>query len=125
MEIDIRNIKKKNNTGLADERVLCAASAYDKKFYLNPRFSSLPESIKDELKIISVLFTEETGGILTMIYDDDGSLYLYPSHNDTDVYYDEISCGLEIKKMQKERKELFESLEEYYKAFYMNKEQKQ
>ena len=37
--------------------VLCASSAYDKKFYLNEDFSKLPDEIKDELKIMCVLFT--------------------------------------------------------------------
>lgn len=38
-----------------DLDVLCAASSYDKKFYLNEDFGALPDSIKDELKIMCVL----------------------------------------------------------------------
>ena len=30
--------------------VLCASSAYEKKFYLNEDFHALPEQIKQELK---------------------------------------------------------------------------
>ena len=30
--------------------VLCASSAYEKKFYLNEAFDKLPEDIKNELK---------------------------------------------------------------------------
>lgn len=41
-----------------EEVVLCGASAYNKKFYLNQDFKGLPDSIKDELKIMCVLFTE-------------------------------------------------------------------
>ena len=48
--------------------VLCASSAYEKKFYLNEAFDKLPEDIKNELKIMCVLFTEEVGGILTRCY---------------------------------------------------------
>ena len=32
-----------------EEVVLCAASAYEEKFYLNPEFDALPESVKQEL----------------------------------------------------------------------------
>ena len=32
-----------------EEVVLCASSAYEKKFYLNEEFSRLPEDIKNEL----------------------------------------------------------------------------
>lgn len=46
-----------------EEVVLCGASAYNKKFYLNQDFKGLPDSIKDELKIMCVLFTEDIGGI--------------------------------------------------------------
>ena len=36
--------------------VLCGANAYEQKYYFNETFSGLPDSIKDELHIISVLF---------------------------------------------------------------------
>ena len=36
--------------------VLCAASAYDEKFYFNQDFDALPESIKEELKIICAFY---------------------------------------------------------------------
>ena len=42
-----------------EEVVLCGASAYNKKFYLNEDFKGLPEQIKNELKIMCVLFTED------------------------------------------------------------------
>ena len=32
-----------------EEIVLCAASAYEQKFYLNSEFDSLPENIRQEL----------------------------------------------------------------------------
>ena len=41
-----------------DLDVLCAASSYDKKFYINEDFVALPDSIKDELKIMCVVFNE-------------------------------------------------------------------
>ena len=31
--------------------VLCGANSYERKFYINPDFEALPESVKDELKI--------------------------------------------------------------------------
>ena len=40
-----------------EEIVLCAASAYEQKFYLNPDFMTLPESIRQELQIMCVLYT--------------------------------------------------------------------
>ena len=57
-----------------ENEVLCASSAYEKKFYLNENFEKLPEDIKKELKIMCVLFTEEVGGILSLEFDEDGTL---------------------------------------------------
>ena len=38
-----------------NETVLCAANSYERKYYLNPEFESLPESIRQELQIMCVL----------------------------------------------------------------------
>ena len=35
-----------------EEVVLCGASAYNKKFYLNESFTGLPVQVRDELKIM-------------------------------------------------------------------------
>ena len=52
-----------------EEVVLCGSSAYTKKYYLNQEFYSLPEGIKDELKILCVMYTEDIGGVLTLLFD--------------------------------------------------------
>ena len=73
------------------ELVMCVSNAYTQQYYLDKKFDKLPKEVKDELKIMSVLYTEEVGGIFTMMFDEDGS------------------------------QELFESLEKYYKVFVMGK----
>ncbi len=55
---------------------MCASSAYEKKFYLNEDFHALPEQIKQELKIMCVLYTEDVGGTLTLEFDEEGNLLL-------------------------------------------------
>ena len=35
-----------------EEMVLCAASSYEQKYYLNPEFESLPEAVKQELQSV-------------------------------------------------------------------------
>lgn len=102
-----------------EESVLCASSAYEKKFYLNKKFEKLPESIRNELKIMCVLFTEDVGGVLTLEYDDDGSLYFKTEADENDLLYDEVGCGLKIKQLQNERRDLLEALELYYKVFIL------
>ena len=54
---------------MADGRiVLCGSNAYEKKYYFNPLFASVPESVKEELHIICVLFTEEAGGVFQIVF---------------------------------------------------------
>lgn len=99
--------------------VLCAASAYEKKFYLNEDFSKLPEDIKNELKIMCVLFTEEAGGILTLEFDGEGTLLFKTEADEGDILYDDIASGMLIKKLQYEKRDLLESLEMFYKVFFI------
>ena len=105
-----------------EEGVLCASSAYEKKFYLNEEFSRLPEDIKNELKIMCVLFTEEVGGILELVFDEEGNLLFRTDADENDLLYDDIACGMLIKKMQYEKRELLESLEMFYRVFFLGED---
>ena len=106
-----------------DERmVLCCSNAYERKFYLNQDFQALPQHIKDELKIMCVLFTEEIGGILSLEYEEDGTLEFSVQQRSDDFFFDEIGSVLKIKELQREKQELLESLELFYKVFFMDNE---
>lgn len=99
--------------------ILCAANAYEQKYYMNDQFASLPQSIKEELKIMCVLFTEDVGGILTLEFDEDGTLLFQVKADEEDLLFDEIGSVLLVKQLQREKTELLEALELYYKAFFL------
>ena len=105
-----------------DSVVLCGASAYEKKYYFNPDFQALPEQVRQELQILCVMYTEEIGGILTVEFDKDGKLQFKTEALDSDAMYDEIGSILRIKEIRKEKRELLESLEMYYKVFFLGEE---
>ena len=105
-----------------EEVVLCAASAYEEKFYLNPEFDSLPETVKQELQIMCVLYTADVGGILMLVFDENGNLELKVDHEENDFAFDEIGSVLKIKELQRTKRDLFESLEMFFKAFYLGEE---
>ena len=107
---------------MQEEQILCACSAYEQKYYLNPRYASLPSVIQDELQIMAVTMTEDVGGVFTMEFDEDGSLYMSTTAKENDFFYDEIGSVLKIKQMQREKTELFESLEMYYRVFFLGEE---
>jgi len=102
--------------------VLCVSNAYEKKFYLNEEFNKLPADIKDELKIMCVLFTEEVGGILSLEFEEDGTLIFKTKADEGDLLYDDIACGMFIKKLQYEKRTLLESIEMFYKVFFLNED---
>ena len=107
---------------MEEKIVLCGANAYDKKYYFNQKFDKIPDSIKDELHIICVLFTEEVGGIITFAFDEEGTLVIETNAADEDFYYDEISSGLLVNEIRRTRQELFESLRLYYKVFILKED---
>ena len=102
--------------------VLCGANSYEKKFYLNPDFDALPQRIKDELKIMCVLYTEDIGGVLTLVYDENGELCFEVTHEENDFFFDEIGSHLKIKELQRTKEELLEALQVYYKVFFLGED---
>ena len=101
------------------KNILCGASSYEQKYYFNPEFDRLPESIKDELHIMCVLFTEEVGGTFMIGFDEDGTVMLITDADEGDLLYDEIGAGLMVKEVRKRKGELFENLELFYRAFIL------
>ena len=105
-----------------NEVVLCGASAYTKKYYLNEDFEGLPQGVKDELKIMCVLYTEDVGGALTLKFDENGTLCFETAADEEDLLYDDIGSVLKIKQLQRTKTELLEALETYYKVFFLGEE---
>ena len=102
-----------------ENTVLCGANSYEEKYYFNQAFDSLPQEVKDELRIMCVLYTEDIGGILLLEFDEGGNLSFKVVSDPGDYLFDEIGSELKIKQYQTEKQELLESLELYYRTFFM------
>ena len=100
---------------MTDKVVLCGANSYEQKYYFNEEF----QSVKDERHNMSVLFTEDVGGILTMEYDEKGNLDFQVISEEGDYLFDQIGSVLKIKEYQETKKELLEALELYYRTFFL------
>lgn len=98
--------------------VLCSASKYAQKYYLNEDFEGLPDLVKQELQIMCVLFTEDVGGVIILEFDEQGSLQMKTEAYEEDILYDEIGSVLKVKQLQETKKELFSQLEQYFEAFF-------
>ena len=51
---------------MKDTTVLCGANSYEQKYYFNQDFKSLPQSIRDELQIMCVMYTAVSYTHLTL-----------------------------------------------------------
>lgn len=105
-----------------EEVVLCGSSAYNKKYYLREDFEGLPQGIQDELKIMCVLYTEDVGGTLELVFDEEGKLSFRTDADEGDLLYDEIGSVLKIKQLQRDKRELLEALELYFRVFFLGEE---
>lgn len=113
--------EKENRT--ADGRVvLCGANSYEQKYFFNQDFKNLPQSIQEELHIICVLFTEEVGGVFTILFEEDGGVSLETTVEDGDYLYDEVGSGLLLGEIRRKRSELLESLSLYYRAAILHED---
>ena len=99
--------------------VLCGANSYEQKYYFNQEFKSLPEDVKKELQIMCVLFTEDIGGVITLEFEPDGSLEFKVQADEHDYLFDEIGSCLKIRQFQREKRELLEGLEIYYRVVFL------
>ena len=86
-----------------DKVVLCGANSYEEKYYLNPDFDRLPDHVKDELKIMCVLYVNDVGGILTLVFEEDGELCFEVTSEDFDPTFDDIGSHLKIKQIQRRK----------------------
>ena len=99
--------------------VLCGANSYTQKFYLNEQFAMLPERVKEELQILCVIYVEDVGGILMLEYDEEGNLDFRVEADEADYLFDEIGSVLKIKQLRDEKRALLESLELFYRTFFL------
>ena len=102
--------------------VLCGANSYEEKYYLNPDFEQLPEDVKNELKIMCVLYVHDVGGILTLVYEEDGELCFEVTGEDFDPTFDDIGSQLKIKQLQREKQDLLQALQLYYRVFFLGED---
>ena len=78
--------------------------------------------MKNELKIMCVLYVHDVGGILTLVFEEDGELCFEVSTAEFDPMFDEIGSQLKIKQLQREKQDLLQALQLYYKVFFLGEE---
>ncbi len=98
------------------KETLFASSCYNQKYYFNPKFSSLPAQIQEELRTHIVPLSAKIHGIIEVgFYEDDGEIYIETSCEETDYRFDEIGAKLEVDKLLRVEKEFFGQIALWYK----------
>ena len=97
--------------------VLSAASCYNKKYYINPNMEkNLPSQIKDEIKALVASMAEKLHCIFTLGFYENGNIYIETSSVENGFDFDEIGAKLETEKIKKEKAELLNSLNLWFKV---------
>lgn len=106
-----------------EEQILCACSAYEQKYYFNQDMQHA-YAIQEERRFMAVTLTADVGGVFTMEFDEDGTLYMSTTAKENDFAYDEIGSHLKIKQYRGKYAELLENLETFYHIFMLQDEEK-
>ena len=97
-----------------DKKVLAAASREQQKYFFEPEFEALPQTIKSEIKNICIIMAERLGCTFLICFENSGDILFEIIKNKGDVDFDEIGADLEIKSLKSEKKELLKSLKLWY-----------
>ena len=101
-----------------ENKLLAAASYENRKFYISPDFSGMPDQIKDEVKIICVLGAERLACDFLMEFSSGGDIIFKMVQPENSIDFDDIGAELEIKRIQREKKELLKSLKLWYLIYH-------
>lgn len=107
-----------------ERKVLAAASYAEQKYFLEPEFQALTESIQEEVRVICVVLAQKLGCTFLMGFNEDGELYFETVKQEDDFDFDDIGAELEIKRLQREKKELLKALELWYAVYFTEEGEK-
>lgn len=100
-----------------DKKIIFATSSYNQKYFFDEITENLPTDIKNNIKQIGIYFVNKVGGIFSLGFYKDNSLFIDYSFSEDDFLCDEIGAKLEIEKIKRENKDLISSLTLWYKLF--------
>lgn len=97
-----------------DKIIMAAASFEKQKYFLDPSFSALPDSIKAEVQTICVVVAQKLMCTFVMGFFEDGNVYFDIVKSEDTIDFDDIGAELEIKEIRREKAELIKALKIWY-----------
>lgn len=101
-----------------DKVILAYVSQYKEKYFWNEEIGTLPESIKKEVLMNMIFICEEAGGVVELGFDEDDVIYLDSYAEEDDLGYDQVSGRLLVSEMEREKKELLDELQQWYRTIH-------
>ena len=98
-------------------KILAVASFEKQKYFLENEFFSLPDIIKEELKVICSVMAEKLHCTFIVSFAEKGDIVFELIKMENDFDFDDIGADLEIKKIQIEKKDLLKSLKLWFIVF--------
>ncbi|MCD8036276.1 MAG: DUF6145 family protein [Clostridiales bacterium] len=97
-----------------EKTVLAGASREKQKYFFEPKFSALPQTVKDEIRNICIIMAERLGCTFLISFEETGDIMFEIIKNEGDFDFDDIGAELEIKSLKSEKKELIKELKLWY-----------
>ncbi len=104
-----------------EKKVLAAASYAEQKYFLEPAFDGLPDTIKDEIKIVCVVLAQKLCCTFLLGFYEDGEIYFETVVPRDMIDFDEIGAELEIKALKQDKAELWKALKLWFLIFKTDK----
>lgn len=104
-----------------DKTILCAISYYKKKYYYNDEdFVAIPVDVKTQVKQVAAFLAEKIHCDIHIGFNEDSSMYIECLVAENDMDYDAIGAKLEIDRIQKQKRDLFQALSLWYRVAKLN-----
>lgn len=99
-----------------EKEIVISVSPYNHKYYFEHKYNDIPNEIKEELIESIAAIAEKVNAIISLGFNKEGQIFIEQTA-DENVFVDEIGADLEIKKLQKDKKELLKSLQLWYMIY--------
>ena len=97
-----------------ERHIIAAASFAQKKYFFEPSFSDLPESVQEEIHVLCVTLAEKLECTFTISFLEDGDVQFEVIQTENIIDFDDIGAELEIKEIRREKSELLKALKIWY-----------
>lgn len=98
--------------------VLAAASFEKQQYFMDTKFQGLPDTIKEEVRVICITLAQKLGCTFLVGFYEDGEVYFETVVPEDTIDFDEIGAALEVKEITRTQKELLQALQLWYTVFF-------